>query len=85
MSLDWLVRDNEVKDHQLFGDEHFGTEPPCTMYEKKPLFNPATGEATTKLRITSFLEMNTLAQSRHAPCMRRNLSLTLLQGKPWRG
>jgi len=44
MALDWLIRDNEMKDHQLFGEEHFGTEPPCTTYEKKPLINPATGE-----------------------------------------
>jgi len=44
MALDWLIRDNEVKDHQLFGDEHFGTEPPCTTYEKKPLVDPATGK-----------------------------------------
>jgi len=35
MALDWLIRDDEVKDHQIFGDEHFGTEPPCTVYEKK--------------------------------------------------
>lgn len=44
MSLEWLLRDNEIKDHQIFGDEHFGTEPPCTVYEKKPLVNPETGE-----------------------------------------
>ncbi len=40
MALDWLVRDNTLKDHQIFGNEHFGTEPPCTMYEKKPLTDP---------------------------------------------
>ena len=49
MALDWLVRDNEIKNHQLFGDEHFGTEAPCTMYEKKPLVNPATGETVEGL------------------------------------
>ena len=47
MALDWLIRDNEVKDHQLFGDEHLGTEPPCTGYEKKPLVNPDTGKKLT--------------------------------------
>ncbi len=41
---DWLPRDNELKDHHLFGDEHFGTEAPCTTYEKKPFVNPNTGE-----------------------------------------
>jgi 6-oxo-cyclohex-1-ene-carbonyl-CoA hydrolase len=37
MSLDWLPRDNETKDHGLIGGEHWGTEPPCTVYEKRPL------------------------------------------------
>lgn len=38
-NLDFLKRDNKLKDHNLFGEEHFGTEPPCTMYEKKPLLD----------------------------------------------
>ncbi len=37
MALDWLPRDNELKDHGLFRGEHWGTEPPCTVYEKRPL------------------------------------------------
>jgi len=40
MALDWLVRDNNLKDHNLFGDQFFGTTAPCTMYEKKPLIDP---------------------------------------------
>jgi 6-oxo-cyclohex-1-ene-carbonyl-CoA hydrolase len=40
MALEWLVRDNEPKDHNLFGDQFFGTTPPCTMFEKKPLIDP---------------------------------------------
>ncbi len=40
MSLDWLPRDNKLKDHSLFKGEYWGTEPPCTMYEKKPLTDP---------------------------------------------
>jgi 6-oxo-cyclohex-1-ene-carbonyl-CoA hydrolase len=44
MALDWLVRDNEPKDHNLFGEEFFGTEPPCTMFEKKPLLDPKGNE-----------------------------------------
>jgi len=39
MGLDWLKKDNEIKDHSLWGKEHWGTEPPCTMYEKKPIIN----------------------------------------------
>ncbi|PLX40154.1 MAG: 6-oxocyclohex-1-ene-1-carbonyl-CoA hydratase [Deltaproteobacteria bacterium] len=40
MSLDWLPRDNEIKDHNLVGDQHNGTEAPCTVYEKRPLKDP---------------------------------------------
>ena len=39
MSLDWLPRDNEIKNHDLWGNEFFGTEPPCTMYELKPILD----------------------------------------------
>jgi len=51
MALDWLTRDNEPKDHNLFGDEFLGTEAPCTMYEKKPLIDPATGETAEGLSV----------------------------------
>ena len=61
MALDWLTRDNEVKDHQLFGDEHFGTEPPCTMYEKRPIVNPETGEKAEGL-YTAWITLNNPAQ-----------------------
>ncbi|MCK4757395.1 MAG: 6-oxocyclohex-1-ene-1-carbonyl-CoA hydratase [Thermoplasmata archaeon] len=40
MSLDWLPRDDGLKDHDLWGDEHFGTEPPCTKYELRPVLDP---------------------------------------------
>jgi 6-oxo-cyclohex-1-ene-carbonyl-CoA hydrolase len=41
MSLDWLPRENEKKNHELFkGPDYFGTEAPCTMYEKKPVLDP---------------------------------------------
>jgi 6-oxo-cyclohex-1-ene-carbonyl-CoA hydrolase len=47
MTLDWLPRDHETKDHALFGDAHWGKEPPCTVYEKKPVLdaggNPVEG------------------------------------------
>jgi 6-oxo-cyclohex-1-ene-carbonyl-CoA hydrolase len=39
MPLDWLPRDHAIKDHTLWGDEHFGTEPPCTMYELRPVLD----------------------------------------------
>ncbi len=44
MSLDWLKRDKEIKDHLIGGGEHWGTEPPCTMYEKRPILDPSGKE-----------------------------------------
>lgn len=44
MSLDWLQKDDKLKDHSLLGKEHWGTEPPCTMYEKRPILDPAGKE-----------------------------------------
>jgi 6-oxo-cyclohex-1-ene-carbonyl-CoA hydrolase len=61
MALDWLTRDNEPKDHNLFGDEFLGTEAPCTMYEKKPLINPATGETAEGLSV-GWVTLNNPAQ-----------------------
>jgi 6-oxo-cyclohex-1-ene-carbonyl-CoA hydrolase len=39
MTLEWLPRDNKLKNHGLWGDEHFGTEPPCTKYELRPVID----------------------------------------------
>jgi len=61
MALDWLIRDDEIKDHQIYGDEHFGTEAPCTVYEKKPLINPKTGEAVDGL-YTAWITLNNPGQ-----------------------
>ena len=41
MSLEWLERDNQLKDHRLFGDEHFRAEAPGVIYEKRPLLDPS--------------------------------------------
>lgn len=40
MSLDWMPREGELKNHDRYGAEHWGTEAPCTVYEKKPLKDP---------------------------------------------
>ncbi len=42
MSLDWMPRDNEPKNHMLHTDAHWGTDAdaPCVVYEKKPLTDP---------------------------------------------
>jgi 6-oxocyclohex-1-ene-carbonyl-CoA hydrolase len=39
MSLSWIPREGGVKDHNLWGMEHFGTTAPCTMYEEKPVLD----------------------------------------------
>jgi 6-oxo-cyclohex-1-ene-carbonyl-CoA hydrolase len=33
----WIEKDTSPKNHFLFGEEYFGTEAPCVMYEKRPL------------------------------------------------
>jgi len=45
MGLQWMPRDNELKDHGVGGDRFWGShdEPPCTVYEKKPLRNQEGG------------------------------------------
>ena len=48
MSLDWLPRDSELKNHELWDGQFFGAEPPCTMYELRPVVNDK-GEAVEAL------------------------------------
>jgi 6-oxo-cyclohex-1-ene-carbonyl-CoA hydrolase len=43
MALEWLPREHELKDHDMWGDELFGTDPPCVTYEKKPIVDPQGG------------------------------------------
>ena len=40
MALEWMPRDDEMKDHALHTDVHWGTEAPCVVYEKRPLTDP---------------------------------------------
>jgi len=44
MALEWLPRDSKIKDHILMGPEHWGTEAPCTVFEKRPLVDPKGNE-----------------------------------------
>jgi len=39
MSLNWLSRDNDLKNHDLWGEEFFGEDPPCTKYELRPILD----------------------------------------------
>ena len=38
--LRWLPRESGSKDHYLWGDEHFSTEAPGILFEKKPILDP---------------------------------------------
>jgi 6-oxo-cyclohex-1-ene-carbonyl-CoA hydrolase len=42
MGLEWMPRDDELKDHGVGGEQYWGSHdsPPCTVYEKKPLCSP---------------------------------------------
>ena len=37
MNLDWLPKDNELKNHDLWGDEYFNLETPGVIYKLKPI------------------------------------------------
>ena len=58
MGLEWMPRDNELKDHSVGGDQFWGSHdnPPCTVYEKKPLRGP-TGEVIADLS-TGWITLN---------------------------
>ncbi len=60
MSLAWLPREHELKDHDLWGDEFFGTTAPSVIYEKRPLRRP-TGEPVEGL-FSVWLTLNNPAQ-----------------------
>ena len=62
MSLDWLPRDDELKDHGVGGAEFWGShdEPPCTVYEKKPLVAP-DGRTVEDLHV-AWVTLNNPAQ-----------------------
>ena len=60
MSLSWIPREGGVKDHNLWGMEHFGTAAPCTMYEEKPILDP-TGKPVEGLA-SAWITLNNPAQ-----------------------
>jgi len=58
MSLDWMPRDNELKNHLLFQEDmikgrYWGDDDdaPCVVFTKKPLTNPQTGEEIPDLYV----------------------------------
>jgi len=60
MSLEWLSRDDDIKNHALIGTEHWGTEAPCTVYEKRPVLDNK-GQAVDDL-FTAWITLNNPAQ-----------------------
>lgn len=60
MALEWLPREEKKKDHILMGSEHWGTEAPCTVYEKKPLTDP-NGKVIDGLYV-AWIRLNNPAQ-----------------------
>lgn len=44
MDLNKWPRQTDVKDHDIFGDEFFGTEAPSVIYEKRPIIDPNGNE-----------------------------------------
>ena len=60
MTLDWMPRDDQPKDHLLHTDAHWGTEAPCVVYEKRPLTDPK-GAVVDKL-FTALIRLNNPAQ-----------------------
>ncbi|HYB49581.1 MAG TPA: 6-oxocyclohex-1-ene-1-carbonyl-CoA hydratase [Burkholderiaceae bacterium] len=60
MALEWLRRDNELKDHALLGEEHFGSQAPSVIYERRPVLDPQ-GRAVPEL-FTAWIWLNNPAQ-----------------------
>src|ERR1035437_6603243 len=60
MALEWLPRDDELKDHSLIVTQHWGTEAPCTVYEKRPLTDPQ-GNVVDDLYV-AWIRLNNPAQ-----------------------
>ncbi|HOW54849.1 MAG TPA: 6-oxocyclohex-1-ene-1-carbonyl-CoA hydratase [Syntrophorhabdaceae bacterium] len=40
MGLEWMPREHGKKDHSRHGTQHWGTEAPSVVYEKRPLTDP---------------------------------------------
>ena len=56
MDLNKWPRQEGIVDHQLYGDEYFGTEPPCIVYEKKPVLD--TGGNQVEKLYTAWVTLN---------------------------
>ena len=50
MALEWMPREEGLKNHSLHSDNKWGSVPPCVVYEKRPLTNPK-GDVIEKLYV----------------------------------
>ncbi len=60
MGLEWMPREHGMKDHSRHGSNHWGTEAPSTVYEKKPLKDPQGKEVPGLY--TAWIRLNNPAQ-----------------------
>jgi 6-oxo-cyclohex-1-ene-carbonyl-CoA hydrolase len=60
MALEWMPREHGKKDHSRHGSNHWGTEAPCVVYEKRPLKDPK-GNVVPGL-FTAWITLNNPAQ-----------------------
>ena len=59
-ALEWMPREDGTKDHSLHEKPNWGTEAPCTVYEKRPLKDPK-GNVVPGL-YTAWIRLNNPAQ-----------------------
>jgi len=59
--LEWLPREDGIKDHALHTSVHWGAQAPCTVYEKRPLKDPNTGKDVDGLFV-AWIRLNNPAQ-----------------------
>lgn len=60
MALEWLRKDDELKDHQLLDDRHFGKNAPSIIYEERPI-RDENGQAADGL-YSAWISLNNPAQ-----------------------
>ena len=61
MSLNWVPREGGIKDHDLWGDEHFSKEAPGVTYELRPIADPKTGKNAEGI-FSAWITLNNPAQ-----------------------
>ncbi len=60
MSLEWLPRDNSLKDHSLFGSQFWGADAPSVIYEKRPIIHK--GEIVSNKLYSAWITLNNPSQ-----------------------